>query len=424
LPPESRNLASLLRNISYVALSQSVGNYLIPLITIPYITRVVGPGNYGIIEWIATLMVYFIVLVDYSFDSTAARKLAACKPDDHQAISTIFSTVIGAKALLFGGSLLVFVCCILLVPQMAALAMYLWLAFPIVLGWVLFPQFLFVGRQKLGFSAAANLFIKLLAAVLFFVLVKNPNDYYLVPTINGFAQLLAGAIMFAASFKLFKNLRFLWPTAQQIFSSIREGFYVFMSNLFNRIQGMNALLIGGFVLLAADLGYFAAAFKLLIVAQSLVFFPLYGALFPYLSAKAAEDKDAYLRELRRIAKILIAVTAALTLVIILFAGFAVKLLFGEQFQESVLLLQILAPSLLASAFLHIYHFQGLQVLHQDDAYFRVVLVGGIVSIVLNIILMHQYGGLGAAWARVGVEAMMAFLAYYLFKKRIKKLGYA
>jgi PST family polysaccharide transporter len=407
-----------------VAVSQSLANYVLPLVTIPYITRIVGPSNYGKIEWITTVMLYFIVVVDYSFDSTAARRLAALRVDDHRRISRLFSAVMGAKAVLLGAVTLIFGLLIAFFDSFQSMALWLTMAFPIVLGWVLFPQFLFVGLQKLGISAVANLLIKVLAAASFFIFLKSPDQFYLVPAINGIAQLLSGIVLFFFSFQLIRGLQFRWPPRRSVVMMIREGGFIFLSNLFNRIQAMNVILIGGFMLISIELGYLAAAFKLILVAQSFLFFPLYGALFPYLSAKVSKDPSDYLFHLKRIRNLLLLASVVSALVLYFASDLLVNIIFGSDYGQSVTLLQILAPSLIASAVLHIYHFQGLQVLRQDDAYFKVVFVGGIVSLSLNILLMMGYGITGAAWSKLILEVLMAAYAFILFQKRLKKLNYA
>jgi PST family polysaccharide transporter len=121
------------KNIGFLGISQAA-NYLLPLATIPYITRVVGPENYGRIEFATVSVLFFSAIVTYGFTFTATRKIAELK-DDFRRISMVYSTVMQAKLLLLIISTILFVFLLTVVPEYNIEWKIMLFAFPFVIGW-------------------------------------------------------------------------------------------------------------------------------------------------------------------------------------------------------------------------------------------------------------------------------------------------
>ena len=104
----------LIKNITSLGVVQIV-NYAFPLITIPFVSRILGPSSLGTINYINAFIVYFTVLVGYGFDYSATRKISA-NYNDIKNRDLVFSEVISARLLLLTLSVLIFICCIFTVP--------------------------------------------------------------------------------------------------------------------------------------------------------------------------------------------------------------------------------------------------------------------------------------------------------------------
>lgn len=404
--------AKLARNISYLGLSQ-IANYLFPLLTIPYITRVVGPENYGLIEFAAVTLVYFIGLVDYSFNSTATRRIAASQGNKAW-VATLFSAVLYAKVLLLILSMLLLAGLILGFAQFREQAYLLSLAFPVVIGWALYPNFFLRGVEKVGVVALTNLGAKGGAALLIFTLLQSPDQYHLVPLINGLTQV--GAAVFALLYCLFKIpgaqfTRFRIPLIRRL---LYEGRFVFLSNFFTRIYGFSSLLLGSFFLPEVQLGIFAASAKLITVAQSSIFQPLQGALFPHLSRSLSSHSGVYRAAHRQASLRLLLLAGLATILLFLLAPWLVQLIFGEDYSAAAPLLRLMAPMLVVGAIAHMCLQQGLLLLRRDRLYMYIIGGAAILSIGLNLVLIPALGMQGAALSKMLVEAALAAGAAIFF----------
>ena len=408
----------LYKNIAYLLITQGA-NFILPLITLPYITRVVGPENYGLIEFATAVTLYFSALVIFGFNTTATRRIAAYAKNEKQIAST-FSVVFYTRLLLLVVSTLLFLILLYTVPALAEKRLLLWYAFPMVVGWALYPEYVFQGLQKAGILAFINIVVKALAAFAIFGFLQSKEDYPIVLAINGIAQI--GVALFTLYYTL-KKLPFLklsLPAFRMVKAYLKQGFYAFVSHFSVRVSTFSSVLILGLFITEIELGYFAAAAKLIIVAQSFMFMPLVGALFPFLSNLYKKDQSEYDLQFKKLFQytVLFGLMASATLYIL--APFIVKLVFGADYSAVVPLLRILSSILVLTSFSHFYAYQGLMVLKEDRKYLILVLCTGALTAILNFSILPYTGILAATWIKVGVEAFMVFLGYWLYQKAKEK----
>ncbi len=409
----------VVKNIGFLGLSQAA-NYLLPLITIPYITRVVGPQNYGLIEFASTAMLYFSSVVIYGFGTTGTR-LIAQKPQEIDHVSTVFSSVLLTRLSLFLFSTLVFIACIYTIPKFGEERLLMITAFPLVLGWALYPAFIFQGTQKLQYVAIANFAVKAIAALAIFIFLQEPEDFFLVLGINAGAQILVAILLLILSFRLLPGLHLKPVSLRGVKSYLTEGSYVFLSNFFMRISKFSPVLFIGLYLAESQIGLFAASLKLVVVAHSFLFLPLAGAMFPHLANVFARDRNLYLKNLKRSFYTMLAIGAVSSAVIILFPNFFISLVFGPDYLPAVPYLQIMAPLLTFAVVSHFSLQQGLSVLSKDKTYLGIVVLVGIVTVVLNVTLIEPYGIRGAAFIKLSVDVFLALLGAYFFTRAWRNL---
>lgn len=104
------------KNILSLGIVQ-IANYVLPLIAIPIVSRIIGPEKFGIINFLQAFVAYFILLISYGFNLTATRRLAV-NPNDAEKRNQVFSEVISAQAILLLFSTIVFLVCLLLIPEL------------------------------------------------------------------------------------------------------------------------------------------------------------------------------------------------------------------------------------------------------------------------------------------------------------------
>lgn len=404
---------SVKRNIGYLGISQAA-NYVLPLVTLPYITRVVGPENYGIVEFATVTMLYLSVIVTYGFTFTSTRKIAELG-DDFKRISTVYSASMQAKLLLLLLSAAVFGILLLAIPQYQSIWKVMLFAFPVVIGWAIYPDFLFQGRQKLGVIATVNLGIKMVGAALIFILLQEKSDFYLVLGINSITQIVASVLTLWYGHRIYPDLKFTIQPNRIVKRYLKNGFDIFVSHFLTRVYTFGTILFLGFLLPEKELGLFSAAMKLIVVGQSFLFNPIGGALYPHLAKLAKTDLVKYDQTRVKYQWMVLGLTALGSGVIIVFSPFFVNLLFGAEYLTVVPILRWMSPVLVLTTFSHFAMKQGLMVLKADRYNLWVVFIAGVGALVLNYVLIQAYGLYGAAWAKLGVEVLLTVSAAYFFR---------
>lgn len=408
----------VVKNIGFLGISQAA-NYLLPLVTIPYITRIVGPQNYGLLELAATTMLYFSAVVIYGFSFTATRKIAAFSTNAKR-VARVFSTVLYTRLLLFALVTVVFLLVLFTVPKFQQHQRLFLFAFPIVLGWALYPEFLFQGLQKLSVVALANLGVKVLAALLIFLLLHQAQHFYLVVVINAVAQIAIALATLTYAFKIYPSLQLHRPNFRIVKIYLKSGWYLFLSHFFTRVYTFGAILFLGFLLSEQELGFYAAAAKLIIVGQSFLFLPLGGALFPHFANLYKNSPKTYRQQHAKVVKLMLLGTALASVLLWFLAEFLVKLFFGEEYLPVVPYLQIMAPALLLTTISHFSMKQGLMILKKDKTHLWIVIAVGLASLLLNLVLINTYNLMGAALAKLAIELLLALLAWGFFYKALHR----
>jgi len=275
-----RNQKTVLKNFSFLSILQLV-QMLIGLLVYPYLIKVLGTNNYGVVAYSQAIIGYAVLFVNYGFNITGTRGIAKNKKNIKK-LSSIFSTVLTVKFFIF---LVCFIVILLLTYWIDILNQYQ-LAYMITLvtlfGWVLFPDWYFQGIEKMENITYIMVVSKLVSLLLIFLLVTSPGDYLIAISINSLSMLMAGVIGLILVFKSNKELRFVKPPIIRIMVQFKSGFSYFFSNVSaNTKDYVNTFIIGAFFSYS-DVGIYdliVKVIKVLLIPISI----LIRALFPKVS---------------------------------------------------------------------------------------------------------------------------------------------
>lgn len=396
---------NLFKNFTSLSLLQ-ISNYIFPVITLPYLVRVLGPEKYGLINFAAAFTGYFIILTDYGFNLSATQEISVNR-DDKQKVSEIFSSVISSKIFLYAISTIVFFSCVFSFDIFKADLTLFIISYAGLIGTVLFPLWYFQGTEKMNFILIINFVIKLITVLLIFLFIKNSSDYLLLVLIYSASQVVYGITGIITVIKKFKVRLFL-TNFENIFNQLRKSKNIFISSLsISAISSSNVFILGLFVD-KSIVGYFAAADKIRLAFQSMLG-PLFTATFPHVSNLAKKSFEQFYIFNKK--SFLFASTFGLLifLVIYLNAEILVRIVLGSGYAKSIIILKLLS----VIPFLYsISNFLGVQILlplNYSKKYATVMFLALFVHTSFALILANYFQAVGSAIAIIVAEMFSIIL---------------
>jgi O-antigen/teichoic acid export membrane protein len=333
----SRN-KTVLANFSYLSILQ-VFTILFPLLTYPYLLRVIGLELYGVIVFAQAIINYVSLVINFGFNMSGARKVAVYK-EDKVLLSRIVSSTYLCKLILWLICLVVYLLIISLVPFFKD---YYWvyvLSFLLTFNELLLPIWFFQGIEKMKYITIVNLSARLLFVVAIFLFVREREDYLWVPLLNGIGAMLAGCLsLYIVLGKERINLSVI-PIRDLAY---KESAPLFVSIVSTQIYvNVNKLLIGSFLGMS-EVSIYDMADKMLYLMK-LPISMMAQAVFPKISRE---------RNVSFVNRVMFLVAGVVTLAYVaLFAGseWIVRFFSGEYIKESSVIMRLLGVSAIFVSF--------------------------------------------------------------------------
>ncbi|CAM4037836.1 flippase [Bacillus mobilis] len=387
-----------------------------PLITLPYLLRTLGPEKFGIIAFAQALIQYFVLLTDYGFNLTATKEISINRKDKGE-LSRIFSTVMSIKLALMVISFIILMCILYIVEKFGVNWEIYVLTFGMVLGNVLFPIWFFQGLENMKVISVLNAISKLFFTVSLFIFVKTAEDFYLVPALTSVGYITVGIISLVI-IKGKYDLVIVKPKFRDIQKELREGWDIFISTISVSLYTISNTFILGIFTNNTITGYYASAEKLINAINGLIN-PISQTIFPHLSRIAIDSKVEALRFIRKILKLNIFIFLGISILVFLFSELIVDLVFGPDYRESILVLKILSPLPLLVSISNILGVQVMINFGYKKAFSKILMFSSGINIILAAIFVPLYNHIGTAIALLLIELIVTgTMVIYLKKKKV------
>lgn len=329
---------TLLENIISLGALQIVG-YIIPLINLPYLSRVLGVENFGIVFFAFAFMQYFIMLTDFGFWFSATREIAVNRHNQNN-LSNIFNSVNCAKFILLLLSFLILLILIIFCPKLHENWLLFLLSFLMVVGNAIYPVWFFQGMERMKYITFLNILSKTIFLVLIFIFVKNDSDYIIVPLLNSLGFLISGIIGFVFAVKSFK-LKLYIPSFKTIKKQLKYSAEFFLSRVSVSLYTNTNTFCLGLISSNIMVGYYVAAEKIYQAINSIQA-PISTALYPFV----AKNKDVNLY--KKIFKIANICNIFICIFVFIFAKDIISIFYGSQMVLAYKVLRIFCGIVLVS----------------------------------------------------------------------------
>lgn len=395
-------LYNIILNISKVAF---------PLITAPYVSRVLEPDGLGLFNFSNVYVSYFALFAALGIPYYGIREIAKIK-DDIVAQTKFVSEIISISIISTFLCTVIMLLSLLLIPQLKESFIYFVVAGIVLYITPLRIDWFFSGKEDFGYITLRSLIIKTVSVILLFLLVHEKSDLLIYVALNAISQVLNELWNFMKMYR--SGVRPYFKLSGKY--HIKPLLVLFSSSMAISVYLMLDTLMLGFMTDYKEVGYYNCATH---ISRAIlpVITSLPAAMLPRIANLRSVNNDNEINHLMQNSFSLVSfLSFPIAFYIIVISPTFVPLFFGDQFTGTILPLQIIILTLIAIGYNNLSALQVLLTFGYDRLLLYSVLSGTASNLVLNMLLIPKWGAAGAAFASVCAESIVFFVSlYYVYR---------
>jgi O-antigen/teichoic acid export membrane protein len=397
----------------------AISQVFFPLITFPYLARTLGPEHVGVLNFAESIAKYFVMLAALGIPIYGIREIAKVQ-NELKERTKIFAEIFTINLICTLGLSFLFLAAVFFIPQLNNEKVLFYWTIAYFFFQVFYLEWFFNGMNQFKFIAIRQFVIRFFFIIFVFVLIKSQLDYV------NYMRMQFGLSVLLAIIN-FNNLSKHISLNKETFSNldlrkhIKPLLYIFLTIFSISIYFSLDTILLGFLANNESVGYYSTALKLnkLIIA---VFGAVTVAIFPSLINLYHSQEIEKFRELiRQVFFVLVSLSIPAIVIFISCAKEIVHVLFSQNFDRSILPLQITAPLILIVSLSSIFGFQVLSALAKDRQILYSAIIGMSVSVVLSILLVPSLMEVGEA-ITILVTELSVSVSFIYFTKKYFKVG--
>lgn len=396
---ESKDEKVVAKNMIYLTILQVI-IYLCPLITSPYLARVIGTDGFGKLAFAAAVMVWIQTIADWGYNYTATRDISKHR-EDAGYVSRVFSTVFWGRWILTAFTLVVLLLLIVFVPKFRQHTLLLFFSFIMIPGHILFPDWFFQALERMEFITIMNAVIRVLFMGAVFVFIRHPEDYVYQPLLISVGYVLCGIVSMYIIVRRW-GVKIVKIPLGEVFSYIRNSTNIFINNLMPNLYNSFSYVLLNFVSTDSNTGLYNAGRKFPEMANSML--SVIGrAFFPYLNRNMSKH--------RQYALFSIGLSVVFCVILILLARPLTILFWGSEFAGSVIVLRITAVTIVFNTVNTVYGINYLMVIGRDRLLRNLTVIASVVGFAVSFPLVWMYDYVGVSLSFLIANILMGVLPW-------------
>lgn len=328
---------NVLKNI-IMLYGMSIAKIVFPLLTLPYLTRVLSVESYGVVSYVKAVMQYMQLAVDFGFMLSGTRDIVNAK-NDHEKLEKEVGDILLARIILAVVAFIALLGMIAMIPLLRVNAGYTLLAFATVFLSVFLLDYFFRGIEKMQVITLRFVTMRGIATAMTFVFVHSDKDILFVPLLDAIGSLVAVILVFVELKK--ENIAIRFSGVKTALKKLKASFVCFASDMATTAFGaLNTLLIGAF-LPATDVAFWSVCMQLIGAVQTM-YTPIADGIYPEMI------KTKSWKFIKRLLMIFMPIVFAGSAFSIAVAPYVLQIVGGEQYVAATSLFRALVPVLIFS----------------------------------------------------------------------------
>ena len=386
----------------------------IPLITTPYITRVLGADGLGRYSLSYSIASYFALFILLGVENYGNREIAKVK-DNKAHLATTFWGIYGLQLLAASVVFIAYmVYCFTIANDLRmSIVMILY-----IISEALNINWAFFGLERFKLITIRNAVIKITSVICIFLFVHSSEDIVKYAMINVVGAFISQCILWlnVKNYIGFQRVQF-----KSILEHLKPNLQLFIPVIAVSLYTIMDKIMIGLITNNENVGFYEAAEKIVNIPNILVI-SLGTVMLPRVSNMIASGENSGNKEYLRLSiKFVMFMVSSVGFGIMAIAREFVPLFYGEGYEICCSLFFILIPSRFFMAFANVLRTQYLIPYNKDKTYISSVVAGAAVNLLMNTLLISPFGSVGAAVGTLLAEATVCFVQCFSIRKNINIL---
>ena len=393
-------MASIKKNIAYQSIYQILLVSL-PLITAPYVSRVLGAEQIGIYSYTYSIANYFVLFALLGINNYGNREIAKAQ-DNREQLNSTFSNVFMLHIVISSLMLVIYWIYVIYISE-KEYQLYAMIQSCYVIGALLDINWFFFGMEKFKTTVTRNAIVKCATTLLIFMFVRTKDDLWRYACVMGIGSVISNSMVW---FLVRRYVSFIKPSWSAMKKHIKPLLVFFIPVVaISLYRGMDKIMVG-ILSTTMQLGFYENVDKIirlplgLITAFGMVMMPRLSNLAE--KGKTEQSKHYLEVSMRYVLFISFAITFGLSAISIDFA----PIFWGKEFENCGILMAYAAIALPFLAYSDVLRTQYIIPQNKERIFIVSVIAGAIVNVVSNLILIPHYHALGAIISSVITEIMV------------------
>ena len=409
---------SVKRNFLYKS-ALTLSTYLISFVTFPYVSRVLGVENIGLVGFVDNTVGYFLLFATLGINILGTREIAMSGGDDERR-SRVFANLLGVNLMFTAVAVVAYLVAVAFVPRLHENADLFYIGISKLISTAFLVEWFFSGVENFRYITLRSVAVKLLYVVGVFVFVREECDYRL------YFVMTMGVVVLNAVINILYASRYIRFRVRDLFSlryvkeNMMLGIYGIMTSMY---MTFNVMYLG----LTSDneqVGFYTTAFKLYTIILGL-FAAFANVMMPRMSALYSEgDKEQFYGYIERSFALVIKFIVPLILCSVVMAPQIVGCLSGRGYEGAIMPMRIIMPAALAVCVAQVLSLQVIMPMKHDRVLLRASLGGAVVSLLINLLVVPHLQSVGSAVVLLCSEFVVtATYVVYVVRKKLVRMPF-
>lgn len=389
----------------------NIAKMVFPLLTLPYLTRVLSEDMYGLVSYVKSCMTYIQLLIDFGFILSSVKDIVKANGNKEE-IGCIVGNTFFSKFILsiISFCILIVMCFTIKILQLNIT--YVVLSFIGVATTIFLADFLFRGIEKMQYITGIYLISKGVSVILTFLVIKGDSDILWIPTMDIISHIISIIITLIIIKKM--GIRVRVSKIKDCFIMLKNSFVYFMSSVATTaFSALNTVLVGIYISDLSQIAQWSLCINIISTIQNL-YSPICNSVYPHMI------KEKSLSFIHKIMKICMPIVVIGCIFSFFFAKTALFIVGGEKYVGAYQLFQCMIPILFFSFPAQIYGWPALGTIGKEKYVTASTIVAAILHVLGLILLvcLNRFTLINLAFLKDGTEMFfMVIRMCFVYKNK-------